>query len=91
MNGIFKVIKQGQPIDKPSQKAEGGLLKVCCITLQELGGKYADEFYATLLGNTAECRFFEGELVAASLKFSVREYKESVFQDIIVTDIQKLK
>lgn len=91
MNGIFKVVNQGQPFTRQKQEAEGGLLKVCNITLQELGGKYADRFYAALLGNLAECRFYEGELVAASLRFSAREYNGTVFQDISVTDIQKIR
>lgn len=90
MNGIFKVVKQGQALTRPSKKTEGGQVKVCNITLQDMGGKYADEFYATLLGNTAECRFFEGELVAASLRFSVREVSGTVYQDVYVSEIKKI-
>lgn len=90
MNGIFKVVQQGQALTRPSKKTEGGQVKVCNITLQEMGGKYADEFYATMLGNTAECRFFEGDVVAAALKFSVQERNEATYQDVLVTDIHKI-
>lgn len=44
-----------------------------------------------MLGNLAQCRFYAGELVAAALRFTTREYNGQVYQDIVVTDIVKIK
>ena len=44
MKSIFKVIKQGEPQQVASQKAEGGQLNKCMITLQEWGDKYGNTF-----------------------------------------------
>ena len=43
-----------------------------------------------MLGNLAACRFYEGDVVAATLRFSTHEYQNQVFQEILVTDIVKL-
>lgn len=45
---------------------------------------------AAMLGNLAQCRFYAGDVVAATLRFSKRVYNDQVYQDILVTDIQKL-
>ena len=90
MKKIFRVVAQGETITVPSQKAEGGQVAKCNIVLQVFGGKYEDTFVATMLGNTAQCRFSENDLVVASLRFSTREYNGQVFQDIVVNDIYKL-
>lgn len=63
----------------------------CTIVLRELGGgKFENEFVCTMLGNLAECRFQEGDVVAATLRFSTHEYQGQVFQEILATDIVKL-
>jgi hypothetical protein len=74
----------------PSQKAEGGQISKCNIVLQELGGKYANSYVATVLGEQARVRFEKDDLVAASLRFSTREYNGQVYQDIVVNEIVKL-
>ncbi len=74
-----------------SQKAEGGKLAKCNILLQEMGGKYENQYAATMLGNLAQLRFLEDDMVAARLRFTTREYNGQVFQDILVTDIFKLR
>ena len=74
----------------PSQKAEGGQISKCNIVLQELGGKYENQYVATILGEQAKMRFTKDELVAASLRFSTREYNGQVYQDIVVSEIVKL-
>ena len=43
-----------------------------------------------MFGNLAQCRFYEGELVAASLRFQVHEVNGAVYQDIVVNDVVKL-
>jgi hypothetical protein len=74
----------------PSQKAEGGQISKCNIVLQELGGKYANSYVATILGEQARVRFEKDDLVAASLRFSTREYNGQVYQDIVVNEMVKL-
>ena len=86
----MKVVQQGEAFAVQSQKAEGGQTMKCNIVLQELGGKYENQYVATMLGNAAECKFYSGELVAVALRFSTREYNGAMYQDILVTDIQKI-
>ena len=62
----------------------------CNIVLQELGGKYENSYVATILGEQAKPRFAKDELVAASLRFSTREYNGQVYQDIMVNEIIKV-
>ena len=88
---ILKVVKQGEAFMVDSQKAEGGKLAKCNILLQEMGGKYENQYAATMLGNLAQLRFLEDDMVAARLRFTTREYNGQVFQDILVTDIFKLR
>ena len=91
MKQIFRVVSQSETIAVQSQKAESGQTSKCTITLQEFGGKYEDTFVATMLGNTAQCRFYKDDLVMASLRFTTREYNGQVYQDIVVNDICKVK
>ncbi len=89
MKGIFKVVHQGEAFSVQSQKAEGGQVMKCNIVLQELGGRYEDQYVAALLGNDATCRYDSG-LVAASLRFTTRDYNGATYQDILVTEIHKI-
>lgn len=91
MKIIAKVIAQGEPIAVQSQKAEGGQVMKCHITLQEFGSKYEDTFSATMLGSLAQCKFYAGELVAAALRFTIREHNGQTYQDIVVNEIHKIK
>ena len=43
-----------------------------------------------LLGGAAQCRYCQGDVVAASLRFSAREYNGAVYQDVLVTEIVPL-
>ncbi len=86
---LFRVVQQGEPFAVQSQKAEGGQVTKSVIQLQELGGsKYENQYVAAMLGKQA--RFYPGEIVAATLRFTAREYNGQTFQDILVTDIVKL-
>ena len=88
---IFRVVSQGTVGYIPSQKAEGGQLAKCEIRLKRLGGsKFGDEFVATLFGNLAQCRFYEGDVVVAVLRFSVHEVNGCLYQDVVCNDIVKL-
>ena len=76
---------------RPQVKQESGQIKKCTIVLRELGGsKFETEFVCTMLGNLAGCRFYEGDLVIATLRFSTHEYQGQVFQEVLATDIVKI-
>ena len=87
---ILKVVRQGEAFSVQSQKAESGQIKKCNIVLRELGGKFENEYACTMLGNLAGCKFYEGDVVAASLRFSTHEYQGQVFQEVLVTDLIKI-
>ena len=88
---ILKVVQQGEAFAVQSQKAESGQTMKCNIVLQEMGGKYENQYAAAMLGNVAQCRFTPGDLVVVALRSSTREYNGAVYQDILVTDIEKVK
>ena len=76
---------------RPQVKQESGQIKKCTIVLRELGGsKFENEYVCTMLGNLAGCRFYEGDLVIATLRFSTHEYQGQVYQEILATDIMKV-
>ena len=86
----MRVVQQGEAFAVQSQKAEGGQMMKCNIVLQELGGKYENQYAAAMLGNVAQCKYGHGELVAVTLRFTAREYNGAMYQDVLVTDIIKL-
>ena len=89
---ILRVVRQGEAFSVQSQKQESGCLQKCTIVLRELGGsKFENEYVCSMLGSLAGCRFYEGDVVAATLRFSTHEYQGQVFQDIVATDVVKLK
>ncbi len=57
---------------------------------RELGGKFENEYVCAMLGNLAACRFYEGDVVVATLRFSTHEYQGQTFQEILATDIVKV-
>ena len=85
MKQFFKVIAQCEPFTVTKQ--DGSQLSKCQIVLQEIGGKYENSYVATLLGNSALCKFYQGDLVFASLRFQHSEYQGKFYQDITVQDI----
>ena len=87
---ILKVVRQGEAFSVQSSKSDNGTIQKCNIVLREMGGKYENEYVCAMLGNLAACRFNEGDVVAATLRFSTHEYQGQVFQEILVTDIVKL-
>ena len=91
MKGIFKIMAQSDTFAVPSQKAEGGQVNKCNIILQDVGGKYENSYVAAVLGEQANIRFTRDDLIVASLRFSTREYNGQTYQDIVVTEIIKIK
>ena len=60
--------------------------------LREPGGsKLENEFVCAMPGNLAACRFYEGDVVLATLRFSTHEYQGQTFQEVLATDIVKIK
>lgn len=90
MKAIFKVVQQGEAFAVQSQKSDSGQTMKSNIVLQEIGGKFENQYVGALLGNVAQCKFYPGDVVAASLRFSTRDYNGATYQDILVTDIVKL-
>ena len=86
---IMRVVQQGEAFAVQSQKSENGQMMKCNIVLQEMGGKYENQYAAAMLGNAAQCKFYPGDLVAVTLRFTTHEHNGQVYQDILVTDIEK--
>jgi len=90
MKSLMKVVTCGEVFTVRSEKAEGGSLNKRNLILQEIGGKYENQYAVTVLGNLAQTVFHPGEYVWAALRFQTREYNGQVFQDITATDILKV-
>ena len=82
MKSLFKVVSQTDPV---AINTQNGTTQKSTIVLQEFGGKYENSYVASLLGNQA--KFYAGDIVWASLRFSAREYNGSSYQDITIQDI----
>ncbi len=87
---ILKVVRQGEAFSVQSAKTETGTIQKCNIVLRELGGKFENEYVCAMLGNLAGCRFYEGDVVIATLRFSTHEYQGQTFQEVLATDIVKI-
>ena len=88
---ILKVVRQGEAFSVQSAKQESGSIQKCNIVLREMGGsKFENEYVCAMLGNLAACRFCEGDIVIATLRFSTHEYQGQTFQEILATDIVRL-
>ncbi len=85
------MVRQGEAFSVQSTKSENGQIQKCNIVLRELGGgKFENEYVCAMLGNLAACRFYEGEVVIATLRFSTHEYQGQTFQEILCTDLVKV-
>ena len=88
---ILKVVRQGEAFSVQSSKQESGSIQKCMIVLRELGGsKFENEFVCTMLGNLAGCKFYEGDVVIATLRFSTHEYQGQTYQEVLASDIYSL-
>ena len=88
---ILKVVRQGEAFSVQSSKQESGQIQKCNIVLKELGSKFENEYVCAMLGNLAACRFYEGDVVIATLRFSTHEYQGQTFQEILATELIKVK
>ena len=88
---VFRVVSQGVVTYIPSTKQEGGQLAKCLIRLKEFGGsKFGNEYACAMFGNLAQCKFYEGDLVVASLRFQVHEVNGAMYQEVVANDVTKL-
>ncbi|MDO4159858.1 MAG: DUF3127 domain-containing protein [Prevotellaceae bacterium] len=87
---IYRVVSCGEMETVQRRNADEGLLNKRNIVLKEMGDNWADELAATLLGNNAQLQFYKGDMVAATLRFTAKEYKDKYYQEVTVTDIMKL-
>ena len=86
----MKVVRQGEAFSVQSKQSESGQIQKCNIVLKELGSKFENEYVCAMLGNLAACRFYEGDVVVATLRFSTHEYQGQTFQEVLATDIVKI-
>ena len=88
---ILRVVSQQAVSYIPSTKQEGGQLAKCIIRFKEFGGgKFGNEYACTMFGNLAQCKFYEGDLVVASLRFQVHEVNGATYQEVVANDVVKL-
>jgi hypothetical protein len=87
---ICRVVSQ---TEAPSITTKNGEQKAkCFLRLKALGNEYADEFICNVLGNLAQVKFDEGELVVVKLSFSVYQGNGGGwYQDVKANDIVKVK
>ena len=79
---ILKVVRQGEAFSVQSSKQESGVIQKCNIVLKELGSKFENEYVCAMLGNLAACRFYEGDIVIATLRFSTQPPSDSLHTNI---------
>jgi len=88
MQNIFRIISQTET--QMVTKQDGTTTHKATLILQEIGGRTADSFACTLLGQAAISRFQPGDIVFANLRFQHREYNGNFYQDITIHDILKM-
>ena len=88
MKKILKVVSQTAAVSV--QRQDGTQTQKCTLVLQEPGGKYENNYAATMLGNMASLRFQPNDMVFASLRFSTREYNQQFYMDCTVQDIVRI-
>lgn len=90
MQNIFKVINMAAP--RSFQTKEGTTSYARDITLQMIGGQYADKIVATLFDNSAaEPPFKTGDVVTASVEMFVNNYNGRDYQSNTISEIVRLR
>ncbi len=84
---FMRLVQQGEAYAVQSQKRENGQMMKGNIVLQEMGGKYENQYAAAMLGYMAQCKYAAGELVAVTLRFTTHEPNVQVFQVFLVSVI----
>ena len=86
---ILRVLKCGECFTVKSEKSDDGVLNKRTLVLQELGGKYADSYVVTVLGNLATLEYSEGDIVIATMRFQSREYNGQMYMDVVAVELIK--
>ena len=86
---ILRVLKCGECFTVKSEKSDDGVLNKRTLVLQELGGKYADSYVVTVLGNLATLEYSEGDIVIATMRFQNREYNGQMYMDVVAVELIK--
>lgn len=86
---ILRVLKSGECLTVKSEKSDDGVLNKRTLVLQELGGKYADSYVVTVLGNLATLEYSEGDIVIATMRFQNREYNGQMYMDVVAVELIK--
>lgn len=86
---ILRVLKCGECFTVKSEKSDDGVLNKRTLVLQELGGKYADSYVVTVLGNLATLEYSEGDIVIATMRFQSREYNGQMYMDVVAIELIK--
>jgi hypothetical protein len=88
MQGIFRILTLGTVRQYTTQKGTASQCRD--ITLQALGGQWADRFAATVFDREADKPLLTGDIVAARLSFFVNQYNDRDYQQVSVNEIVKL-
>lgn len=86
-NIIARVVAQSQPVNVVTKSGD---MAKRFVRLKEIGGEFADEFLAVILGPLATIDLAEGQLVSASIRFHIHENNGNTYQDVTIRDIVKL-
>lgn len=86
---ILRVLKCCECFTVKSEKSDDGVLNKRTLVLQELGGKYADSYVVTVLGNLATLEYSEGDIVIATMRFQNREYNGQMYMDVVAVELIK--
>lgn len=86
---ILRVLKCCECFTVKSEKSDDGVLNKRTLVLQELGGKYADSYVVTVLGNLATLEYSEGDIVIATMRFQNREYNGQMYMDVVAIELIK--
>lgn len=90
MRDIFKVINMTEPRSYKNQ--QGTMSNARDLTLQVLGGQWADKVVATFFyDGEAEVPFKTGDVVTASIDMFVNNYNGRNYQDNTIREIVRLK
>ena len=57
------------------------------LVLQELGGKFENQYVVAALGQLAQLNLQENDLVICAMRFQCREYNGQMYQDITATEL----
>lgn len=87
---IMKITQLGHMTTFASAKPEIGTVEKRNAVMQELGGKYEDNFAVSLFGLSARQPLAVGDIVAVKLNFLTHDYQGQIYQDVVAREVQKL-